>query len=329
MSLLSNNIFLKTLKNFLYPIIILIIILELFFQLIFFFDIKTFKKTILFFNPYCDQAYWNIEGNSFFDKNEFTYHPILTVTKKKNENFFKKNKKHNSKIIFYGSSFIDHKYFIPNYKDETNFAVKSYGIDQIYESYQLTKENFKNNIIIIGFLLEDIDRALFYQRNFPKLKYVKNQDNYELTNTPIEFKNDLKTGLHFYSYNFIKNISFLLTNEFNYKKSECNIKKKKDIFKFFINEIINQSKLLNQNIVFVTFNFKDDIKNPSWRYNFVKDFLTSKDSLHLDLVKIINDDLSNKNLTLNEYYNNEDLHLSEYGFGLVKKEINKLISQYR
>ena len=118
-------------------------------------------------------------------------------------------------------------------------------------------------------------------------------------------------------------------NEFNYKRSECNISEKKDIFKFFINDIIVKSKELNQNIVFVTFNFKDDIKTPSWRYNFVKDFLKSKNTIHIDLVKIIDDDLNSKNLIIDDYYNKKDLHLSEYGFQLVSKEINKLIMQYK
>lgn len=329
MSLLLNKKLLKTIKVILAQLIILIIIFEIFFQLIFYFDIKIFKKKILFFNPYCDQAYWNIEGNSSYDEDEFIYHPILTLVKKKNQSFFKINKKFNNKIIFYGSSFIDHKYFISNFKDEINFAVKSYGIDQIYKSYLLTKDSFENNLIIIGFLLEDIDRALFEQRNFPKLRFIKKHDTYQMSNTPIEFKNDLNTGINFYTYNFIKNIIFLMMNEFNYKKSKCSISKKKDIFKFFINDIIVKSKELNQNIVFVTFNFKDDIKTPGWRYKFVKDFFKSKNVIHIDLVKIINDDLMSKNLLIDEYYNNRDLHLSEYGFQLVSKEINKIIMQYK
>ena len=77
-------------KNFSYlwnfffkPLILLFVILELFFQIIFYFDIKSLKKTILFFNPYCDQAYWNFQGNSSFDKSIYSYHPTLTLIKKK------------------------------------------------------------------------------------------------------------------------------------------------------------------------------------------------------------------------------------------------------
>ena len=72
-------------KNFLkvlYPLIGLIIILELFFQIVFIADIKFFKKPILFFNPYCDQHYWNHIDESSFNEDIFKYHPTLTLIKK-------------------------------------------------------------------------------------------------------------------------------------------------------------------------------------------------------------------------------------------------------
>ncbi len=329
MSLLLNNIFFKTVKSFLFSFFLFLIILEFIFQLIFFFDIKTFKKSILFFDPYCDQAYWNLEGNSLYDENKYEYHPILTIINKKNNKFFKKNKSAPTDLIFYGSSFIDHEYFIPNYDNDINFAVKSYGIDQIYKSYQLTKENFNNKTIIIGFLLEDIDRALFNQRNFPKLKYIKKNNVYELTNTPIEFKKNLKTGFHFYSFNFFKNISFLILNNFNYKKSKCKITEKKELFKYFVNEIISQSIKLNQNLIFITYNFRDEIENPNWRYQFVKNFISSKSVKHIDVLKLIKKDMDYSNFPLSKYYNKKDFHLSIYGFNLVKKEINNIILQYK
>ena len=61
----------------------LIFLLEIFFQITFFFDIKNFKKTILFFNPYCDQPYWNYQGISSYDETKYDQHPILTLIKKK------------------------------------------------------------------------------------------------------------------------------------------------------------------------------------------------------------------------------------------------------
>ena len=329
-----NRISLLTWKFFFYPALILIFLLELFFQVVFFFDIKSFKKTILFFNPYCDQSYWNYQGNSSYDENEYLHHSILTLVKKKNLKFFKKNISKNTlskqdKIIFYGSSFIDHKYFIPNYKENINFAVKSYGLDQIYKSYLLTKDNFKNKKIVIGFLIEDIDRTIFDQRNFPKLRYQKIDGNYKITNTPILFKDIKNEKITFYTYNFIKNLIFLTLNEYNYKKNKCSIVYKKEIFQFFIDNIIHNSKLLNQDVIFVTFNFMEDIKNPNWRYSFVKDYFLSKNVNHLDMSQIISDDLNNNDLNIFDYYNKEDSHLNSYGFNLLKNKINIAKEQYK
>ena len=329
-----SRIPLLTWKFFFYPLLILILFLELFFQIVFFFDIRTFKKPILFFNPYCDQSYWNYQGNSSYDKNEYLYHSILTLIKKKNLKFFKKNISENTtfkqdQIIFYGSSFMDHKYFISNYKENINFAVKSYGLDQIYKSYLLTKDNFENKKIVIGFLIEDIDRTIFGQRNFPKLRYKIIDGNYKITNTPILFKNIKNEKITFFAYNFIKNLIFLTLNEYNYKKDKCSIEYKKEIFKFFIDNIIHNSKLLNQDIIFVTFNFMDDIKNPNWRYLFIKDYFLSKNVNHLDMSQIISVDLNNKDLNIIDYYNKEDFHHNSYGFNLLKNKIDIAIEQYK
>ena len=323
-------------KNFSYlwnfffkPLILLFVILELFFQIIFYFDIKSLKKTILFFNPYCDQAYWNFQGNSSFDKNIYSYHPTLTLIKKKNKDFYDKNLVEDQKIIFYGSSFIDHKYFIQNYKKNINLGIKSYGIDQIYKSYIITKENFKNSNLVIGFLLEDIDRSIFKQRNFPKLKYLKDKDTYKLTNVPVKFEDDISTSNHFYTYRFIKNFIFLISNDYDYKNSECLINEKKEIFKFFINDIISNSKILNQNVIFLTFNFKEDINKSNWRYLFVKDYLNSINANYIDMTQVIKKDIINSSLNVSDYYNNEDFHFSKYAFGLVKKEIDLFKELYK
>lgn len=329
MILLLNKSISVFFKYFFFPFLLLVFILEIFFQVVFYYDIKKLKKTILFFNPYCDQAYWNIQGNSSYDKSIYIHHPTLTLIKKEYKKLYNENLVDNNDIIFYGSSFIDHKYFIPNFKYNTNLAVKSYGIDQIYESYMLTKDNFKNSNIIIGFLLEDIDRAIFDQRNFPKLKYLKKQNNFKITNVPISYQKNLKKFNYFYTYNLFKNLTFLMFNEFDYKKSMCNVDQKKDIFKFFIKNIISSSKKLNQNIIFITFNFKNDILTQNWRYQFVVNYFDFENLNHIDMRQVIRLDRKQKNLDLSDYYNNEDFHLSKYGYDLTKNEIDIFIKQYK
>ena len=228
---LSNRIS-SSIKYSFYLIFFLIFLLELFFQIAFIFNLKTFKKTILFFNPFCDQVYWDLEGNSLFNEDKYLYNSTLTIIKKENFKFFNKEKNNNNisqdnELIFYGSSFLDHEYFIPYYKDNLNFAIKSYGFDQIFKSYMMTKNYFPNKNIVIGFLLEDIDRAIFVKRDFPKLKYKRINDKYELTNVPISFELKHNKKIHFYSLKFFRNLIFLLTNDFNYNNHQCKVGEKK------------------------------------------------------------------------------------------------------
>ncbi len=316
-------------RLFLYPILILIFIVEVFFQIIFIADIKNLKKPILYFNPYCDQPYWDLEGDSSYDKKKYTYHPILSIIKKENEELYNSKSIKKNELIFYGSSFIDHKYFVPNYENKINFAVQSYGFDQIYQSYILTKDNFPNSKIIIGFLLEDIDRAVFDKRNFTKLKYIFNKNNYEISNVPVSLNETSNFNLHFYTYRFIKSIIFLSLNEFNYKKSLCKVEEKKQLFKFFINEIISKSRILNQNIIFVTFNFMNDVNDSNWRYTFVKDYLKLNNINHIDMTNVIKNDIKKNNSKISDYYNKEDFHLNRYGFSLTKFKIDEFIKQYK
>ena len=127
----------------------------------------------------------------------------------------------------------------------------------------------------------------------------------------------------------IKNLSFLTFNDYDYRRSECKIDFKKNLFKFFINEIINNSKELNQKIIFVTFNFQDDILENNWRYSFIKNYLSSKNIIHLDAKEILRKHMKKNNLQSKNYYSKEDFHLNELGNKIIIDELNTLIEQYR
>ena len=210
-----------------------------------------------------------------------------------------------------------------------NYAVKSYGLDQIFISYNLTKDQHPDDMIVFGFLLEDLDRVIFEKRNYPKIKFNKFGDTYKLTNVPIKLDNKENIKIDFYSYNLIKNLSFLTFNDYDYRRSECKIDFKKNLFKFFINEIINNSKELNQKIIFVTFNFQDDILENNWRYSFIKNYLSSKNIIHLDAKEILRKHMKKNNLQSKNYYSKEDFHLNELGNKIIIDELNTLIEQYR
>jgi len=330
-NLIKKKLF-HLLTKFFYAFIILIIFLEFIFQIIFFADIKSLKKPILFFNPYCDQSYWNNIKTSSFDDKIFEYHPILTMINKKNELAFNlKNKVSPKKndLVFYGSSFIDHKYFIPHYDDKINYAVKSYGLDQIFASYNLTKEQHRDDFIILGFLFEDLDRVLFDKRNFPKIKFTQSGNNFTIKNTPIDLNKMNEHKIQFYTYNFFKSLFFLINNDYDYKKTKCKIDFKKALFYFFMDEIIKNTKELNQKLLIITFNFKDDSLKHNWRYDFIKRYLSSLNILHLDTKEVLNKHMTENYLKTSDYYSPKDLHLNKLGNKVIVKELNNIIEQYK
>ena len=173
-------------KKFFKISFIYIFIFELIFQFLIFFNIRYVKIPDLFYNGYCDQRYWNFNEKKISFKDQTKYHSILTYVKKdldipssissyeptEDKVFIK------DKISFYGSSYIDHKNFklyISN-KDNfkfRNYALNSYGLDQIYLSYKLTAHLNQNRTIVIGFLLEDLDRSIFHRRDYEKVIFKK------------------------------------------------------------------------------------------------------------------------------------------------------------
>ena len=313
-----------------FSIIFFIFFLEFFFQLIFILNIGNTKKLILFYNPYCDENYWKKNDSFSFDTKKFTQHSTLSVIKRENEKYYEKKIIDNQKKdnVFYGSSFIDHDLFRANIKSKYNYALKSYGLDQIYLSYTLTKNNHKGDNIIIGFLPEDLDRSIFSKREYDKIKFVKSNEEFILTNHPV--KNRDHFVIDFLTYKFLKNIFFLVTNEYDYKKSECEKKNKIELFNFFLLNIIKDTKNLNQNLTIVLFQFKENMENNSnWRYEIMDNFFKRKKIQYIDTKKLFKKDSKYQTQGIDIFFNKEDKHYSKYGFKITYDEINKVIEQYK
>ena len=169
-------------KSFLKLTLIYTFIFELIFQFLIFFNFKYVKIPDLFYNGYCEQKYWNFNEKIIKFNSKTEYHPILTFVKKNlnipnsiNEQVSVENSYFDeSQISLYGSSYINHKDFksllVNNVNFEfKNYALNSYGLDQIYLSYKLTAHLNQNKTIVIGFLLEDLDRSIFIKRDYEKL----------------------------------------------------------------------------------------------------------------------------------------------------------------
>jgi len=313
-----------------------VLIIEMGLQALFFFDIGIGKKPILFFNPYCDQQYWT-SSSTKNTVSEGLYHPVLSLQQDDlrvpndfiiDHQFI--DKKSSKNLILYGSSFIGHDLFKGieelEYKS-INYAVSSYGLDQIYLSYKLTKDFYKNKTIVIGFLLEDLDRSIFTKRDYEKVKLIKTNNIFTPSNIPVT-SNATKNEISFYLYRLVKNSYQLARTNFSPKSSTCLIEEKKELFRFMIDDLVNDAKLLDQNLIFVTFNFINDFQPGSinWREDFIYKFFDENNLNFINSKEVFENYLLKNNASIESLFNQSDMHYSKNGFQLVYDEINNLQS---
>lgn len=290
---------------------------------------------VAIYNPYCDQEYWSTRKVSLDVSEDVVEHPILSFSNaetKVPDDFDDPFLLQNSDVTFYGSSFIGHRIFKKLVEDieltNINYALPSYGLDQMYMSYLLTEKSNKNSIIIFGFLLEDIDRMIFSFRDYRKVSLEIKNNGIKILNTPIEYEAKPDKKFHFLSIKTIRNIFELVTNNYNFSMSTCEKNKKVELLEFIINDLVDRTQKNEQNLLFITFRFAKDYKNQNWRFNEVKRIMQSKNAAWLDSQTILSKDIDNISDYLGFY--GEDNHLNYKGFSKILTEMDKkLKEQYR
>ena len=330
------NLF-KSFKKIFLISIIYIFIFEFLFQILFFFDFKFIKHPILFYNGYCEQKYWNLYEQKMEFSENISKHPILSYRKNsifipnefESKKLVKKSKFKKDKVSLYGSSYINHKVLksiLTKYKniDFKNYALESYGLDQIYLSYMLTSHLNQNRVIVIGFLLEDLDRSVFYKREYQKPFFSIEKGKFKLKNIPVNLNVDTKKNSDFYLFRFVNNFYNLSKNKFDPRMDKCQIHNKKELFNYFFENIKKESEKLNQKIIVITFNLQEDITNKSsWRYKFVKDYFIENNIEHVDSLDIMNKKLDEHSEKIEEYFG-KDRHNNRKSYEYILTEFYKI-----
>lgn len=317
-------------KSFIKNFIIFILLIEIILQFFFYFEIKIIAKPIIFFNPYCDDRYWILENKEKnLASNKVIEEKFLTYINENKIDIFHALQEGELKIenenVFYGASFFDHVYFKNKNKNNNNiynFSLNSYGIDQVYISFLKTIKNINNSNIILGLLLEDIDRAFLNTRDYRK-NYKINIDNLKISKLDNDKENFLKT---IYFYNFIKNIFSLYSNNFDPRNNECQKAEKIKLFSNIIKKISQLSEKQNNKLLVVTFNLEEDFNRPSWRHEYFLKELNLQKINHFDTLKFIKNFVDENKLDVSDLFGN-DRHLNEIGFDLINDEISKLLSK--
>ena len=101
-------------------------------------------------------------------------------------------------------------------------------------------------------------------------------------------------------------------------------------FVYFIENLKKEAKQLNQNLIIITFNFKDDInENKNWRYSFIKNLLLENNIKHIDTKKLIENHIKKNNLIKDDYYSYDDLHFNNLSNEILKNNFFDFIEQYK
>ena len=326
----------NSLKKYLFLIVAYIFIFELIFQIFFFFNLKFLTKADLYYNGYCDQRYWNLSPNIIDFKNNTLNHSKLSFIKEGiiipkeiiDKPKLKKSEFIKDELSLYGSSYMNHNEFKKiinehNNINTQNYALESYGLDQIYLSYKLTAHLNQNRTIVLGFLLEDLDRSLFYKREYQKAKYNKINNSFIIGNIPVVQKKTNLRKYDLYLYRFIQNFYNLNKNNFDPRMDQCKAKEKKDLFSFFIDDIKKTANIYNQKVIIITFNLSEDfIKEPSWRYNFIKNYIHKSNISHVDSYKILKEKAKNDISKINSFFGT-DKHNNKESFEYIVEELFK------
>ena len=324
----------KILKKVFISILIFFLLFELTLFVSLKFNLNGLRANpIIIYNPYCDQKYWLTRDQNVKISKDVSYHPILTY---KMKNTIIPNDLDNplpldqsSDLALYGTSFIGHNIFKGIVNDSElinfNYALPSYGLDQMYLSYLLTESAHQNKPVIFGFLLEDIDRMIFSFRDYKKVTLSLGDDGVNLLNVPINVSEKPKKSFSLLSVSSVTNLFKFARNGFDFSNSSCFKKKKIKLLDFILNDMIERSKKNNQKLIIVTFRLETDFKKENWRYIEVKKLLNSKEITWLDSQAILSQGLDDKAL-YSEFYA-RDRHLNEKGFAKVFSSIQSSIKE--
>ena len=125
-----------------------------------------------------------------------------------------------------------------------------------------------------------------------------------------------------------KNSYQLASTNFAPKNSTCLIDQKKELFKFMIDDLVNDAKLLDQNLIFVTFNFINDFQPDSvnWREDFMFKFFEKNNLEFINSKEVFKNYLLKTDESIESLFSEGDMHYSKIGFQLVHDELNYLQS---
>ncbi len=261
----------------------------------------------------------------------------------------------NRPVLIYGDSFaegfdsqfIESAKAFPDSCGIVNCGVSGYGVDQIYLLYKNSVEHYKNPIVIISILDEDVDRSFLTVRDGPKPYFKMDNGGLRLCGTPVDPNPDI-----FFLRHPPQIISYLLTAAFRLSTGVYRNQDAKDLSGGLIGELINETQIvehkkrINQAIllelirdlrsrrlphVFLLFESAVNFFEPcGWRMRCLEEVLQSQEEPYIAARDVIEAFSTEDTYTPLIFMSSpRDFHPSSLYFRLVGEKLAEMIGSFQ
>lgn len=244
-------------------------------------------------------------------------------------------------ILFYGDSFVGGKNNIPQKLDSLlphrpvlNFGVGGYGVDQTYLKFRATVENFNKPMVLFGILTYDLDRSILAMRSHQKPYFDIVDSSLILRNVPVlsttqEYidKNPVEINSYFLRFILLRMRNLISQHWIDDLLGYTEIDKKKRIINNAILKRFNEISTTNdiQSYV-VIFYAGEEIRQPTWREDYLKERLTDLAIDFFDTRSFLLDYMRETSSELEELYDEDLGHLNQNGQMVIATGLAKWIS---
>ena len=309
---------------------------------------QRFKVPGLYADPMSDDDYWKLEY--LFDTKfppPARPHPVLgwvgdfsRDTYEHNEIQFVGGKR---PVLFYGDSFAgcvarpcfqeilnaasdfsQQHYFL-------NYGVGGYGVDQIYLLLKNSIPLYKNPIVVVSIMTEDLDRSLQSVRVGQKPYFEVIGDQLVLRGTPInpvpaayfvEHPSEIKS----YLYSFLMHSDFLPWRWRQALNGEEELRRKKTVInRHIILSMVKELRERNLEFMFVIFHPKEHPPFDNWRDKLLRDVLATNHVPFVAARDLVKRNAIRTHRAVDEYYIPGDSHPNAYQNDLIATAIKEFV----
>ena len=253
-----------------------------------------------------------------------------------------------TKVLFYGDSFTET--IAPSNEtlpaklerevglDTLNLGVGGYGFDQTYLKFESTHRAYNGSVILLGVLFDDLERSILKGVRTSQKPYFELSDNgselvlkgVPVYSDPEEYfmRNKPKIKSYLLSRVYNSPIGSSLFRDFQVKEDELRNSEIKAINKKIVEEVRRTRDLENLTLYLVLFYAEPELKNDNWLHLFFRDLLNEQNITYLDTKEYLVNYSASNNISLSDFYNPQNTHLSELGQTVIAEGIARDIREH-